>query len=119
MSSMIISKEVRNIAGDSPFIITGDFNMLPDSRAYAILTGEGNSDSLIVDSHIISETYPSGLDYTFNGFTDEEGRGRIDYIFVRKGTRVITHETKGPKRGELFLSDHWPVVAAVILRARD
>jgi len=115
MSSKIILEEVKKIAGDLPLVITGDFNMLPASDAYATLMEGGHGDDLIVDSYTISETEPAGLAYTFNGFRDNEGEGRIDYIFVRKGATVLSHETKGPKQGELFLSDHWPVKATVIL----
>ena len=115
MSSKIILEEVKKIAGDSPFVLTGDFNMLPESEAYATITEGGKVDALIIDSYLISETEPSGLAYTFNGFRNDEGEGRIDYIFVSKGATVLSHETKGPKQGELFLSDHWPVKATVIL----
>jgi endonuclease/exonuclease/phosphatase family metal-dependent hydrolase len=115
MSSGILLRQVEDIAGAMPFVITGDFNMLPDSRAYDRLTEGGNEGSLIVDSYTISENAPSGLSYTFNGFRDEQGRGRIDYIFVSRGAGVVTHETPSPKQGELFISDHWPVKATVKL----
>ncbi|MDT8402634.1 MAG: endonuclease/exonuclease/phosphatase family protein, partial [Bacteroidales bacterium] len=115
MSSKIILREVKKVAGTSPFVITGDFNMLPDSRAYATLTEGGREGALIIDSHTISESEPSGLSYTFNGFSDEEGKGRIDYIFISRGARVLSHETPAPKKGDLFISDHWPVKATVNL----
>ncbi len=115
MSSKIILEEVKKIAGESPFILTGDFNMLPGSQPYNALTEGGREGTLIIDSYLIGETEPVGLAYTFNGFKAEEGVGRIDYIFVNSDTRVLSHETKGPRRGELFLSDHWPVEAVVIL----
>ena len=113
MSSAKIIEQVKDIAGDSPFIITGDFNMLPDSKAYARLTEEGASDPLIIDSYTISNNDPEGLDYTFNGFRDEKGKGRIDYIFVSSGVEVESHKTEGPKQGDLFISDHWPVMVRV------
>lgn len=113
MSSIKIYEKVKEIAGEYPFIITGDFNMLPDSRAYTQLTGEGAQDAFIIDSYTISNTEPEGLDYTFNGFRDEQGKGRIDYIFVSKGVEVKSHKTEGPKKGDLFISDHWPVLAKV------
>ena len=119
MSSKIILEEVKKIAGESPFVLTGDFNMLPDSKAYTTLTEGGQEGATIIDSYLISEIEPEGLAYTFNGFRDKEGAGRIDYIFVSNDARVLNHETKGPRRGRLFLSDHWPVIAAVILRAKD
>jgi len=115
MSSGILLNEVRDIAGDMPFVITGDFNMLPDSHAYDRLTEGGSEGALITDSYTISGSAPSGSPYTFNGFSDEEGKGRIDYIFVSRGAGVVTHETPSPKQGELFISDHWPVKASVKL----
>lgn len=115
MSSGILLEEAEKIAGASPFVVTGDFNMLPDSRAYAILTEGGRGGALIIDSYILSEAEPAGLAYTFNGFRDEEGKGRIDYIFVSKGVRVLNHETPAPRQGELFISDHWPVKATITL----
>ena len=119
MSSKIILEEVKKIAGESPFVLTGDLNMLPGSKAYTTLTEGGQEGATIIDSYLISEIEPEGLAYTFNGFRTKEGAGRIDYIFVSNDARVLNHETKGPRRGGLFLSDHWPVVAVVILRAKD
>ena len=109
-------RQVEDIAGDMPFVITGDFNMLPDSRAYDRLTEGGSEGALIIDSHTISESEPSGPTYTFNGFRDEEGRGRIDYIFVSRGSAVLSHKTDATRQGELFISDHWPVKATVKFR---
>jgi endonuclease/exonuclease/phosphatase family metal-dependent hydrolase len=115
MSSRIILEEVKKIAGDTPFVLTGDFNMLPESDAYVTLTENGRENALIMDSYPISNKEHAGLTYTFNGFSDEEGEGRIDYIFVSNGAKVISHETPELKREDLFLSDHWPVVGVVIL----
>lgn len=110
MSSGIILKMVKAIARDTPFILTGDFNMRPDSKAYAVLTENSQEDALIIDSYSVSETEPTGPDYTYNGFSDKKGSGRIDYVFVSKGIKVSEHNTPEPRQGELFLSDHWPVV---------
>ena len=116
MSSRIILEEVIKIAGDSPFVITGDFNMLPGSKAYDTITEDGYEGALVVDSYLISETQPDGLSYTFNGFSDKEGEGRIDYIFVCNRTRVLTHVTQAPRQGKLYISDHWPVSATVVIK---
>lgn len=115
MSSKIILQEVKKIAGNNPFVLTGDFNMLPGSQAYVTLTEDEREEAFIIDTYLISETEPSGLAYTFNGFRNREGEGRIDHIFVSSDARVLSHETEGPRQGELFISDHWPVVAMVIL----
>ena len=113
MSSRILLKEVGEISAGFPFIVTGDFNMLPYSTAYAILTGPDESVPLLSDSYFISEKKPDGPAYTFNGFSDNERTERIDYIFVKSGMRVTSHNTILKKQDGIFLSDHWPVTATI------
>lgn len=116
MSSKILLKEVGEIAEGSHFIITGDFNMLPTSKGYTILTGPDESVPLLKDSYAISEKKPYGPSYTFNAFSDKPGSGRIDYIFVRSGMRVLDHSTVIKKDRGVYISDHWPVVSTILLK---
>lgn len=113
MSSKYLLHAVDSIAGEQPFIITGDFNMLPTSKGYSILTGPAENVPLMKDSYIITEHRPYGPEYTFNGFSDRQGSGRIDYIFVRDGMRVLSHNTVVKKEKGIYISDHWPVTASV------
>lgn len=113
MSSETLLERVSGISQGFPFIITGDFNMEPDSRGYKILTGPDESVSLLRDSYFISKEKPYGPSYTFNGFSDKPGSGRIDYIFVKNGMKVLEHKTIIHKEGNVFLSDHWPVIAGI------
>lgn len=110
MSSIVLQKELVKIAGENPFVISGDFNMVAGSEAYTSLCG-----SLIRDSFLLSETEASGPDYTFNGFRDEIEKRRIDYIFVREGIQVLEHSTINLREGDIFISDHWPVKASLIM----
>jgi len=114
-SSKILLKEVNKIASGFPFIITGDFNMPPTSMGYAILTGPDESVPLIKDSYVISEKRPSGPIHTFNGFSDKPGSRRIDYIFVKRGMKVLNYSTVVKKEKGVFISDHWPVKATILL----
>lgn len=116
MSSGILLDQVAKISDGSPFIITGDFNMLPTSTGYSILTGPAESVPAIKDTHSISEKRPWGPAYTFNGFSDKPGTGRIDYIFVKSGMRALEHRTIIKKEGGVFISDHWPVEAVISLK---
>ena len=116
MSSKILLKQVETIAGDFPFIITGDFNMLPASTGYSILTGPDESVPVLKDSYTITEKRPSGPGYTFNGFSDKPGTGRIDYIFVRNGMKVLDHRTIPKKEKGIYISDHWPVEAVISIK---
>ena len=88
MSSKLLLAEVGRIAEGFPFIITGDFNMLPTSSGYSILTGPDESVPLLKDSYLISVKPPTGPLSTFNGFTDKPETRRIDYVFVRNGMKV-------------------------------
>ena len=116
MSSRILLDQVAKISDGSPFIITGDFNMLPTSTGYSILTGPAESVPAIKDSYTISEKRPWGPTYTFNGFSDKPGTGRIDYIFVKSGMKALEHRTMIKKEGGIFISDHWPVEAVISLK---
>ncbi|MDX2414487.1 MAG: endonuclease/exonuclease/phosphatase family protein [Bacteroidales bacterium] len=114
MSSKILSEQLQKIAGKENFVVTGDFNMLAESEAYKTMVSAG--DSLIKDSYYLSDTEPAGEAYTFNGFKNVSGSGRIDYIFVRSGTRVKSHQTVNLKRDGIFISDHWPVISTISLK---
>lgn len=116
MSSKLLLAKVDSISSDFPFIITGDFNMRPDSKGYAILTGPAESIPLLKDSYIISEKRPYGPVYTFNGFSDRQGSGRIDYVFVKNGMDVLEHKTIVKKEQGVYVSDHWPVEALVLIK---
>jgi endonuclease/exonuclease/phosphatase family metal-dependent hydrolase len=116
MSSKVLLNEVEKIAEGFPFIITGDFNMLPTSAGYAILTGPAESVPLLKDSYTISEKRPLGPAFTFNGFSDKPGTGRIDYIFVKNGMKVLDHSTVIKKEHGIYISDHWPVEAVVSIK---
>lgn len=108
MSSKILRSEVSIIAGNSDFIITGDFNMEPGSRAYEELVQPP-----VADSYTAHGVYPVGGKYTFNGFNDTPGDRRIDYVFVREGLEVLTHNTLTVRNDSVFISDHWPVIVSL------
>jgi endonuclease/exonuclease/phosphatase family metal-dependent hydrolase len=116
MSSKLLLEKVDTIASGFPFIITGDFNMLPTSKGYEILTGPAESVPLMKDAFVISDKNPGGPDYTFNGFSDKQGSGRIDYIFIREGMNVLDCSTLIKKERGIYISDHWPVEAVVSLK---
>ena len=58
MSAGILLKEVKRIAGRNSFVITGDFNMSPESKAYSILTEKSSSHAILKDSYLISKIKP-------------------------------------------------------------
>ena len=116
MSAGLLLNEVDSIAAGFPFIITGDFNMIHSSKEYEILTGPYESVPLLIDSYAVTEKRPQGPAYTFNGFSESTSSGRIDYIFVRNGLKVLEHRTYIKKEHGIYISDHWPVMATVSIK---
>jgi endonuclease/exonuclease/phosphatase family metal-dependent hydrolase len=112
MSSGVLLEKLRELAGDNYFVVTGDFNATPESLAIARMKEGG----FAVDSYTVSETPPAGETYTFNGWKDAQGEGRIDYIFVRSGMKVLSHETFRIIEDGVFISDHWPVKARIRIK---
>ena len=116
MSSKLLLKDINTIAEGFPFILTGDFNMPPTSTGYSILTGPDESVPLLKDSYVITEKRPSGPTFTFNGFSDKLKTGRIDYVFVKNGMKILDYRTIIKKEHGIYISDHWPVEAIVSLK---
>lgn len=116
LSSALLLNKVDSISAGFPFLITGDFNMLISSKGYEILTGPYESVPLINDTYAVTEKRPVGPAYTFNGFSEETSAGRIDYIYVKNGMKVLEHRTFIEKEQGIYISDHWPVMARVSLK---
>jgi endonuclease/exonuclease/phosphatase family metal-dependent hydrolase len=69
------------------------------------------------DSFDISRTPHAGPIKTFSGFkyvAHPEGQP-IDYIFVSAGIHVLSHATIDDSENQLYPSDHFPVVADVVI----
>jgi endonuclease/exonuclease/phosphatase family metal-dependent hydrolase len=93
-----------------PAVVTGDFNVPPESEAYATMT------SMLVDSKLESVSEPHGPEGTFGGFTvkvDDTG-DRIDYVFVAEGTKVLRYAALSDQWDGRYPSDHLPVLAEII-----
>ncbi len=116
LSSGLLLNRVDSIADGFPFVVTGDLNMLISGKGYEILTGPYESVPLFTDTYAVSEKRPTGPAYTFNGFSDSTSAGRIDYVFVRTGMKVLEHRTFIRKEHGVFISDHWPVMATISLK---
>ncbi len=124
-SAKLVMAKVKEMCGDAPFVLTGDFNVDQTDETYALLTESGEfRDAFEVAKRRMAETG------TFNSFepnvkTDK----RIDHIFLSSRFAVhkfgvLTHnywreksEADNGKKAYVarMLSDHYPVVAEVEL----
>lgn len=114
-SAKLILERVKAYSGNLPVILLGDFNSKPDDLPIQTITDPANKDRLY-DTKALSQTPHYGPEGTFNGFGPRETDNKpIDFIFVRKGTRVLKHATLSQSWGGRFSSDHFPVWARLRL----
>jgi endonuclease/exonuclease/phosphatase family metal-dependent hydrolase len=110
-SAKMILQKVKEIAGKTPVIVTGDFNSYSSDEPYKLMVDVNNVDRL-TDTKDISATPHYGPTGTFNGFTGKEMANEpIDYIFIKNGGKVLSHATLSQTWGGRFSSDHFPVFA--------
>ena len=110
-SARLFRQKVKGIAGNSPVVITGDFNSKPSDDPIKILTDSTDKDKFI-DTKALSLTPHYGPQGTFNAFTSKETDNEpIDFIFIKGKWKVLQHATLSQTWGGRFSSDHFPVLA--------
>jgi endonuclease/exonuclease/phosphatase family metal-dependent hydrolase len=97
-----IRQRLARLPASLPFILTGDFNTTPGSRTHASLT------EVLHDARASAPRHegPAG---TFHGFTGQADH-RIDWILYR-GVKADDVRTITTHEGQVYPSDHFPVVA--------
>ncbi len=86
-SAKLILEKVKDLAGNYPTVLTGDFNVDQHSDSYLVL----NNSHVLIDAYH-KATLKYGAGGTFNGFNvDSRSESRIDHIFVTNNFRVLKH----------------------------
>lgn len=109
-SALLIIRKIKEIAGNAPAILTGDFNVSEEWEAYKTIT---TNEFILKDACKIAENR-SGVDYTYHDFgrLPSEKREKIDFIFVTPQIRVLSSDIPFSKiTDNLYLSDHNPETA--------
>jgi endonuclease/exonuclease/phosphatase family metal-dependent hydrolase len=115
-SAKLLLQKVKEIGGNTPCIITGDFNAHPADEPIQVIKHQDNPDRFI-DSREISTQPHYGPEGTFNGFRSKETNNLpIDYIFIKKGIKVLQHATLSQTWEGRFSSDHFPVLAVLAVK---
>ena len=114
-SAHMILKLVEKIAGNSKAVITGDFNATPQDEPIQIIIDKNDAGHLI-DAKNISVSGHYGPTGTFNAFgSKERDDDPIDYIFLKGSWKVKDHATISQSWKGRFASDHFSVVATLVL----
>lgn len=107
--ALLIIEKIKEIVGDQPAVVTGDFNVSDQSEAYQTIT---DNSFVLKDAHKTA-LQQEGASYTFHDFgrIPADSCEKIDFIFVTPQIEVqcsyIPEENREAKK---FLSDHNPEI---------
>ena len=114
-SSKLLLARIPKIAGNFPFVVTGDFNANEETDVYKILTGKKDAGKFkLTDARYVSINGHFGGNSTFNEFKELIPAMKIDYIFVGKTAQVLEHGVLSDRWDGLWASDHLPVLAEIV-----
>lgn len=109
-AKLILQKIAEINTDDLPVILSGDFNLEPDSEPIQLIKNTLN------DSKEAAEIVSFGSEGTFNGYNyDEAERRRIDYIFVNDEVEVEKYGVLTDSKEKRFPSDHFAVMVVLEL----
>ncbi len=112
-SMEFMSEMMSHIAGDTPVLVTGDFNITKGSVLYDEMLVRFGENNRLTNTQYRSQIPATDVDNTFNAFRDDTQPKVIDYIFADHNFEVHSFAVDVVKDGNIFISDHWPVRATV------
>ncbi|WP_223651984.1 endonuclease/exonuclease/phosphatase family protein [Hymenobacter psoromatis] len=109
-SGLLMVQKIKEIAKSAPIICVGDLNSTPDTEQVKTLQ------TLLRDAYQVTQQPAYGPVGTYNAFKlDALLTDRIDYIFVSPGIQVLTYAALTDSMRGHYPSDHFPVVADVVI----
>jgi endonuclease/exonuclease/phosphatase family metal-dependent hydrolase len=110
-SAKLMLKKIKEIAGNNPVLLTGDFNGGHDSEWYKTL-----ANSRILKDTYSQIQYPYANNGSFQGFGKDLGTDKIiDHIFMSEQFSAFKWGILTDSYHGKYPSDHFPVVAVVKL----
>ena len=111
--ALLIIEKIKEIVGEQPAVLTGDFNVTDESEAYATIV---NNEFVLKDAHKIATTV-EGVGHTYHGFgkVPVEQCKKIDFVFVTPQIQVERSFIPANAVGQpgKNLSDHNPQVVKI------
>jgi endonuclease/exonuclease/phosphatase family metal-dependent hydrolase len=109
-------RDSRDVGRGEPAIVTGDLNVGETNPALTALVGSPSAPGPFVDTFRV--LHPDAQEAgTFTGFDAARISGdKIDYIFVPRGTEVISAAIVRTSTAGRLPSDHFPVTARIRLK---
>ncbi|RRB07387.1 endonuclease/exonuclease/phosphatase family protein [Larkinella rosea] len=113
-SAKLLIQKIKELSDELPVILTGDFNTPDVSPAIKTLTSDPTFQ--LSNSEKLSESPHTGGNSTFNNFQTRQSGLVIDFIFVGPNVEVKRHDYLPILKGNVFVSDHWPVLSRVLVK---
>ncbi len=110
-SAKLLMAKLGEIAGNTPAIVTGDFNFTKDDSYYDIIVSKDNTIP-VKDTKVDTAIPFSGIDSSFNGFGKPQ-MVIIDFVFVTENIRTKIYDILNIREGDVYISDHYPVYSVV------
>jgi endonuclease/exonuclease/phosphatase family metal-dependent hydrolase len=116
-SALLAERTAARRIPTEPVIVTGDFNAGETNPAVTRLTApQSGVEAPFVDSFRVRHPDESTVG-TFTGFKFGQTTGdKIDYVLVQPGTEVLSAGIIRTSRNDRYPSDHFPVIASIVLR---
>jgi len=114
-SARFMSEKMKEIAGEKPMIVTGDFNQNINSETYQKIAELFLSENQLKNAVKLHITPEQKSDGTFNAFRYTEDQPFIDYIFVSPRFTTTASAIHKVMQNGVFISDHWPVVLTIYM----
>lgn len=113
--ALLVLEQAKQLSGNLPIIITGDFNATPTDEPIQVLTNPGDPRHLIHSREIATLKY--GPEWTFHDFgkIPYDKREWIDYIFVKGPIKVLRHAVLTETLNQVFPSDHCPMICTMMI----
>ncbi len=106
-SALAIVQKIKSFNNNLPVVLTGDFNTGEDDQTIKTILDYG-----LIDSYRKLNA-KSANEGTFNSFTGEDSKDKIDFIFVSKHFVPEHSSIIKTNRNGKYPSDHFPVTAVI------
>ncbi len=110
-SVLLLKKQIREMCGGLPVIVSGDFNFTPDSQPYTEINAT-SAEYVLFDAYTLANKKDG--EATFCGFdVNNKTCPRIDYILVNGAVSVQSYQVITEAHHGYYPSDHLPVLCRV------
>lgn len=108
----LVTLKAAEICPNDPAFFTGDFNVTPESEPYKTVIAGG-----FADARMLAPVTDHGVTFHADVFVNPDRANHhciIDYCFVKGDINVLSYKViRDTYEGDLYPSDHFPVVAEI------